>query len=91
MSRKKNKSHRQKTGQTRSSRQLAPSNINRIKVRSKRLDELDQDKVALAYWLLARQLVEDRTEGVELSEDNVYMQAESIDETPSTEGGQEQS
>lgn len=91
MSSKKNKSGRRKTGQTRSGRQLAPSNINRIKVRSKRLDELDQDKVALAYWLLARQLVEDRTEAVELSEDNVYMQAESIDETPSAEGGQEQS
>lgn len=91
MSKKKNKSSRRKTGQTRSGRQLAPSNINRIKVRSKRLDELDQDKVALAYWLLARQLVEDRTEAVELSEDNVYMQAESIDETPPSQGGQEES
>lgn len=91
MSNKKNKSSRRKTGQTRSGRQLAPSNINRIKVRSKRLDELDQDKVALAYWLLARQLVEDRTEAVELSEDNVYMQAESIDETPPRQDGQEES
>lgn len=91
MSNKKRKTSRRKTGQARSSRQLAPSNINRIKVRSKRLDELDQDKVALAYWLLARQLVEDRTEAVELSEDNVYMQAESIDDAPSSEGGQESS
>jgi hypothetical protein len=30
-------------------------------VRTKRLDEVDGDKIALAYWMLAKQLVVDRS------------------------------
>lgn len=33
-----------------------------IRVRSKRLDEIDADKISLAFWLLAKQLVEDHTD-----------------------------
>jgi len=35
---------------------------NRIRVRSKRLDQVDEDKLSLAFWLLARQLVEDQSD-----------------------------
>lgn len=35
---------------------------NPIRVRSKRLDQVDEDKIALAFWLLAKQMVADRTE-----------------------------
>lgn len=35
---------------------------NRIRVRSKRLDQLDEDKLSLAFWMLAKQLVEDQTD-----------------------------
>jgi hypothetical protein len=31
---------------------------NPIRIRTKRLDEIQSDKIALAYWLLAKQLVE---------------------------------
>lgn len=33
----------------------------KIRVRSKRLDQVDSTKLALALWLLAREVVEDRT------------------------------
>jgi hypothetical protein len=38
-----------------------PLEGNRIRVRSKRLDQVDEDKLSLAFWLLAKQLVEDQT------------------------------
>lgn len=34
---------------------------NRIRVRGKRLDQVDETKLTLAYWLLAKQLVADKT------------------------------
>lgn len=34
------------------------SREKRIRVRSKRLDQLDESKLALALWLLAKQMVE---------------------------------
>lgn len=33
----------------------------RIRVRSKSLDEVDETKLALAVWLMAKGIVEDRT------------------------------
>jgi hypothetical protein len=41
---------------------------NPIRVRTKRLDEVDGDKIALAYWLLAKQVVADRSDDSPLSE-----------------------
>jgi len=35
---------------------------NRLRVRSRRLDQIDQGKLSLAFWLLAKQLVEDQTD-----------------------------
>ena len=34
-----------------------PSHQKRTRVRSKRLDQLDESKLALAFWLLAKQMV----------------------------------
>jgi hypothetical protein len=39
-----------------------PLEGNHIRVRAKRLDQVDPDKLALAYWLLAMRLVEDKTD-----------------------------
>jgi hypothetical protein len=34
----------------------------RIRVRSKTLDQIDETKVALAFWLMAKRLVEEEDE-----------------------------
>ncbi len=49
-------------GKRRGYRDPTPARGNRIRVRGKRLDQVDEDKIALAYWLLAKQLVEDQSE-----------------------------
>jgi hypothetical protein len=48
-----------------------PAIGNRIRVRGKRLDQVDTTKLTLAYWLLAKQLVEDKTDPRELNEEEV--------------------
>ncbi len=40
-------------------RQTKPGRKKQTRVRSKRLDQLDESKLALALWLLAKQMVED--------------------------------
>jgi len=54
---------------------------NPIRVRTKRLDEIDSDKIALAYWLLAKQIVEDRSEQ-RLNEREVRRVAKQLDPAP---------
>lgn len=39
-----------------------PGDGPRIRVRSKRLEQVDETKLALAFYLIAKQLVEDRTD-----------------------------
>ena len=39
-----------------------PGDGPRIRVRSKRLEQIDETKLALAFYLIAKQLVEDRTD-----------------------------
>jgi hypothetical protein len=53
---------------------------NRIRVRGKRLDQVDNTKLSLAYWLLAKQLLESRGDPRTLSEDEVRKVAETIEE-----------
>lgn len=48
-----------------------PLDGNHIRVRAKHLDDVDPDRLALAYWLLAMRLVEDETDPRELSEAEV--------------------
>lgn len=33
----------------------------KVRIRAKRLDQLDESKLALAVWLIARDLAEDKT------------------------------
>ncbi len=35
--------------------------VRPVRVRTKRLDQIDEDKIALAYWLLAKAIVENRS------------------------------
>jgi hypothetical protein len=35
---------------------------NRIRIRTKRLDQVDESKLALALWLMAQQAIEDQTQ-----------------------------
>lgn len=57
-----------------------PHNGNKIRVRGKRLDQVDNTKLTLAYWLLAKQLVEDKTDPRELTEEEVRRVAATLDE-----------
>ncbi len=43
-------------------RRMQPGDGPRIRVRSKRLEQIDETKLALAFYLIAKQLVEDRTD-----------------------------
>jgi hypothetical protein len=45
---------------------------NRLRVRSRRLDQVGEDKLSLAFWLLAKQLVQDQTDD-EPSPDDVVV------------------
>lgn len=56
-----------------------PHDGNKIRVRGKRLDQIDNTKLTLAYWLLSKQLVEDRTDPRELTEDEVRNAASTLD------------
>jgi hypothetical protein len=47
----------------------------RVRIRSKRLDQLDEDKLALAVWLIARDLVDDKTSPAGVSEVDVHNSA----------------
>ncbi len=44
-------------------RVVRPLQGNRIRVRAKRLDQVNVEKLTLAYWLLAKELVSDQTDG----------------------------
>lgn len=54
------------------------SPANPIRIRTKRLDEIDSDKLALAYWLLAKQIAENKT-GKSLDETEVRRVADELD------------
>ena len=54
---------------------------NPIRIRTKRLDEVDGDKIALAYWLLAKQIVSNQSDAV-LSEAEVRRLAAEVASQP---------
>ena len=54
---------------------------NPIRVRTKRLDEIDTDKIALAYWLLAKRIVSDESDVRQLNEDEARRLANELDES----------
>jgi hypothetical protein len=59
-------------------RGLKSGPVNPIRVRTKRLDEISGDKIALAYWLLSKQLVRDGSDEP-LDEASVRRYAEGLD------------
>jgi hypothetical protein len=65
-------------------RSLGRGPANPIRIRTKRLDEIDSDKIALAYWLLAKQIVEDQSDEWPLSEREVRRVAGEVEELSST-------
>lgn len=69
--------------------QNQPADGNKIRVRGKRLDEVDNTKLALAYWLLAKQLVADKTDPRLPTEAEVRAKATSLDDDESNEGNGE--
>lgn len=60
-----------------------PHGGNKIRVRGKRLDQVDNTKLTLAYWLLAKRLVEDKTDPRLPTEAEVREVADSLDEPDS--------
>jgi hypothetical protein len=64
-------------------RSLGRGPANPIRIRTKRLNEIDSDKIALAYWLLAKQIVEDQSDRRPLSEREVRRVADEVDGPPS--------
>lgn len=46
-----------------SERAAASGTASRVRVRTKPLDQIDEEKIALAYWLLAKQIVEKGNDG----------------------------
>ena len=62
-------------------RGLGKGPANPIRVRTKRLDQIDSDKIALAYWLLAKQIVEDESDRF-LDEEAVRRVAQQVEEAP---------
>lgn len=63
----------------RRARVAQPLEGNRIRVRAKQLDQVDVEKLTLAYWLLSKELVSDRTDGRDLPEADVHAAARSLD------------
>ena len=58
---------------------------NPIRVRTKRLDEIDSDKIALAYWLLAKQVVANKSDQRQLDEVEVRRVAARLEDDPAGE------
>ena len=52
---------------------------NPIRVRTKRLDEIDDDKIALAYWLLAKRIAENGSDR-QVTEDEARRVARELDD-----------
>lgn len=79
----KRRGARGKTGQWRTERQMKPMEGNAIRIRVKHLDDVPPEKVALAFWLLARRLVEDKTDTRQLTAEHVGDVARQLDDADS--------
>lgn len=56
-----------------------PLEGNRIRVRTKRLDQVDESKITLAFWLLAKQLASDESDGRTLTAEDVQREAQKLE------------
>ncbi len=57
---------------------------NPIRVRTKRLEEIDDDKIALAYWLLAKRIAENGSDR-QVTEDEARRVASELDDDSAAE------
>lgn len=57
-----------------------PLDGNKIRVRSRRLDQIDTARLTLAYYLLAREIAEDKTDDPELTRQRVEEVAKQLDD-----------
>lgn len=51
-----------------------------IRLRAKPLDHVDEEKLTLAFWMLAKKIVEDRTSGEQLTREAVVREARKLDQ-----------
>lgn len=72
-----NSEHNKKNNKRRADGRSEPHR-NPIRVRGKRLDEVNEDKLTLAYWLLAKRLVESGADLSGLTEPEVRAVAEGL-------------
>lgn len=63
-----------------------PMEGNRIRVRTKRLDQIDESKITLAFWLLAKQLARDESDGRALTAEEVQREAEKLEDRDTESG-----
>lgn len=56
-----------------------PLEGNRIRVRTKRLDQVDESKLTLAFWLLSKQLTVDKSDGRTLTAEDVQREAQKLE------------
>jgi hypothetical protein len=68
------------------SRSTGRGPANPIRVRTKRLDEIDGDKIAIAYWLLAKRIVENGSD-VPVTEEEARRVASEVESSVSRPGG----
>lgn len=71
----------------RANRTAQPLDGNRIRVRAKRLDQVDVEKLTLAYWLLAKEIVSDQTDGRDLTENEVRAAAKRLEDESTGDAG----
>jgi hypothetical protein len=71
----------------RAKRTAQPLDGNRIRVRAKRLDQVNVEKLTLAYWLLAKEIVSDQTDGRELTEKEVRATADRLEDESDGQAG----
>jgi hypothetical protein len=55
--------------------------VRRVRVRVKRLEQIDEDKIALAYWLLAKAIVENKS-AQEVTDEEARRVAQEFDGDP---------
>lgn len=77
----KRRGARGNTGQWRTERQMKPMEGSAIRIRVKHLDDIPPEKVALAFWLLAKRLVEDKTDTRQLTAEHIGDVARGLDGT----------
>lgn len=76
----------QQNGRKRGRPRAAQTPTGTIRLRAKPLDQVDEEKLMLAFWMLAKKIVEDRTSGEELTREAVVAEARKLDKEDGDSG-----